>query len=254
MTGTGWHKVYLAEIHDLYPGMKPGAEALRALLPPPARDRVVWSVVPDWQGRAPLDAHPEAAAALAALPGEKALHGLTHSLGPDPLDWLLYGHDNRSEFRRLGRAEAAARLARGAALHAGAFGAAPRWFCAPRWQLSRAAEAELRARGFRGHLGRRAIEVYGAGRVEMPALNFDEGDRAWRRALALRARRPLIRRLLRRGQPFRLVVHPADALHPPTRAQILELSQALCAEGWRALALDEAVALGLAAQQRSATP
>ncbi|PRX37852.1 Predicted deacetylase [Meinhardsimonia xiamenensis] len=247
-----WHRVYLPEIHDLYPGMHPGAEALLALLPAAARTHVAWSVVPDWQGRAPLDPAAPATRAIAALPGAKVLHGLTHSLGPDLLNWLLYGHDNRSEFRRLGRAEAAARLERAVGLFSAAFGTPPQWFCAPRWQLSRAARAELAARGFRGHLGRTGIDVYGEGWVAMPALNFDEGERAWRTTLAIRARRPLIRRLLARGTPFRLVVHPGDALHAGTAAQLRALSDALTAEGWRPVGLNEAVRLGLAAARRAA--
>ena len=56
------------------------------------------------------------AARLRALKGTQVLHGLTHSLGPDFLNWLLYGHDNRSEFARLSASENQERLKKGLAI------------------------------------------------------------------------------------------------------------------------------------------
>ncbi|MEI2685616.1 MAG: DUF2334 domain-containing protein [Cypionkella sp.] len=91
-------RVYLPEIHDLHPGMAARIDPLLALLPHDARRVVAWSVVPDWQGRAPLTAHPGFCERLRGLEGDIVLHGLTHSLGPDWFNWVVYGHDNRSEF------------------------------------------------------------------------------------------------------------------------------------------------------------
>lgn len=233
---------YLAEIHDVRPGMRPELDELVTMLPADARDRVAYSVVPNWQDQGAIGAEDPCAAELRARPGTMVLHGWTHSLGPDLVNWLLYGHDNRSEFRRLSEDEAARRLALGREALSAALGQAPEWFCAPRWQLGPQAGAALRKAGFRGHLGRRAITDFARGRLTWPALNFDEGERAWRTALANRLREPALRRLLRRGRPFRIVLHPNDALEPATRAQIAGFTAALVREGWRAVGLDEALA------------
>ncbi len=243
MADARWHKVYLPEIHDLYPGMKPGADALCAVFPPAARDRVAWSIVPNWQGRLALTGHPDAAAELAALPGTPVLHGWTHSLGPDWINWVFYGHDNRSEFLRLSEAEAGDRIARGVAEFRDALGTAPRWFCAPRWQLSAGGAVALHKAGFAGHLSGAGIEVYGEGTVPLPALNFDEGERGWKQALARVARVPKARRLLARGTPFRLVIHPDDLRFPAVRADLERCVEAMEHDGWRALGLDEMLAL-----------
>ena len=243
MADTGWRKIYLPEIHDLYPGMKPGAPALADLFPQAARDRIAWSIVPNWQGRSVLTDHPDSAAEIGALPGTPVLHGWTHSLGPDVLNWVFYGHDNRSEFRSLSRAEAADRLDKATGTMERALGAAPEWFCAPRWQQAAPVEAELRARGFRGHLAMAGLKVYEGGMIPMPAVNFDEGERAWKRALAAPPRRALIRRILRAGRPFRFVLHPDDALRPSIRQEIRALSDRLDRAGWWPVTLEEAVAL-----------
>lgn len=238
-----WRKLYLPEIHDLYPGMSPGADALAAEFPEGARERIAWSVVPNWQNRAHIAEADGYGEGLKRLPGTIVQHGWTHSLGADLLNWLFYGHDNRSEFRSLGRAEAEDRVAKGQQAFRAALGHAPRWFCAPRWQLSGPAEEALRAAGFHGHLAQGEIARYGADPVPMPALNFDEGERAPVRALAKPRRARLIRDLLAAERPFRLVLHPDDLRFAGVRAQVRETVAALRSEGWRPVGLDEALAL-----------
>jgi predicted deacetylase len=233
---------FLPEIHDLHPLIQDRIEALAALFPPAAAGCIAWSVVPDWQGRAPIAADAAFAARLAALPGTLVLHGFTHSLGPSLADWLLYGHDNRSEFAALGAAEAARRLDAGLAAFAAAGLARPSWFCAPRWQQSAATAPALAARGFAGWMGRGALHRTAGPPIPLPALNFDEGERAWKIALAALPRARVRRRLLGRRRPFRFVLHPADLDRPRLLAEIGALSARLAAEGWRARSLDEAAA------------
>ena len=232
---------YLPEIHDLHPLMQDRIDPLLALFPAAARPHVAWSVVPDWQGRAPIEADPAFAARLAALPGALVLHGYTHSLGPSLLDWAIYGHDNRSEFRALGAAEAARRLDAGLAAFAAAGLPRPAWFCAPRWQQSAATAPALAARGFAGFMTAAAL-VAGTRRIALPALNFDEGERGWKVALAALPRRLRIPHLLAARRPFRFVLHPGDLDRPWLAAEIRARAARLDREGWVPRSLPEAVA------------
>jgi len=175
-----WSRFYVPEIHDVYPGMEARLDDMLGVLPEPARREVPLLVVPNWQGKACLDPSGDFAKRIKAHAGAKVLHGWTHSLGPDFMNWLLYGHDNRSEFARLDAPAAEDRLLRGIAVFAEAFGAAPEWFCAPRWQQSRKATDVMGKLGFRGYMARGAYRLMTGESVPLPALNFDEGDRPTR--------------------------------------------------------------------------
>ena len=237
-------KHYLPELHDIHPGMLDRLRAMAGLLPPGAAEVAPLLIVPNWQGRLPLDAAPGFAGALEGLHGARVLHGWTHSLGPSWPDWLLYGHDNRSEFARLAAAEASERLSQGQTMFARTLGAPARWFCAPRWQISRAAKGALSDRGLVGCLSSNALTADGAPPVPLPALNFDEGERRPIVALARARRAPRIARHLSTGRPFRFVIHPGDLDHPATLAQIRALRDALERDGWRPVSLDAALEAG----------
>ncbi|MBV0912352.1 DUF2334 domain-containing protein [Anianabacter salinae] len=238
----GWRKLVLPEVHDIYPGMTPTPEDLAAMFPKRAQGLIALSIVPDWQGRAPIADAQGFAAKIGALGGARVLHGLTHSLGPSWIDWLVYGHDNRSEFRSLSETEAHDRLTKGIAAFETTFGARPDWFCAPRWQESAGTLAALKALGFAGTLSRTRITRFGAPDVPLPTLNFDEGERSLPIALAMTRRRRAIARLLASEAPFRLVIHPHDLLHSATRAQLAACLAALDAAGWEFLSLESTLA------------
>ena len=225
---TGKH--YLPEIHDLYPGMAEKLDALIAAFPDAARPHIAYSVVPDWMGNDPLDAAPDFVARLNALPGHIALHGLTHTKGPDLWNWLAYGHENRSEFAGLTDEETAEKLDRGLAMFAAAGIARPTWFCAPRWTPSRGLNAALFQRGFTGVLARGGLDLPD-GHISLPPLNFDEGARAWKTAPGRVLRKSQITRLVRAERPFRLVLHPDDLDHPKTFAQFQRTVARLKADG-----------------------
>lgn len=236
-----WSRFYVPEIHDVYPGMEAELEAMIDVLPAPARAEAALLVVPDWQGHAAIGDSRPFVERVAALPGEKVLHGFTHSLGPDFLNWLLYGHDNRSEFARLDRAEAADRIGRGVEAFAG-LGVRPRWFCAPRWQQSAGARAALAAAGFEAFMAVRGYELLAGPSVPLPALNFDEGDRKLRNRVMHALRKGRIARLLAAGRPFRVALHPADVEDPVAWGQVERLFARLEGEGWEAVSPDAAVA------------
>jgi len=229
--------VYLPEIHDLHPGMAARIDPLPALLPPDARAVVAWSVVPDWQGAAPLAANPGFCDRLRGLGGDIVLHGLTHSLGPDWFNSAVCGHDNRSGFPALTAPQAAHRLDAGRALLTAATGRVPLWFCAPRWQQSAWVAGLLRVRGFAGWMLGARLERADGTALPIPAPNFDEGARALPLAVGRLRRRGAIRRHLATGQAFRLVLHPDDLDRPASLRAIRALVAALEAGGRQARGL-----------------
>lgn len=237
---TGWSRFYVPEIHDICPGMESELDAMLGVLPTAARDVAALLIVPDWQGRASVAADEAFGRRLEGLPGEKVLHGFTHSLGPDFMNWLLYGHDNRSEFARLGRHEAADRIARGLeALRQ--IGIAPRWFCAPRWQQSAGARAALEEAGFVGYMLNGRLDLFSGVSVPLPALNFDEGDRKLRNRAMHFLREGTMKRMLAGNAPFRVALHPADVRDPVAWNQVMRLFGRLHGEGWIPLSPDAAV-------------
>lgn len=235
-----WSRFYVPELHDIYPGMETELDAMLAMLPAAARQVAALLVVPDWQGRAPIAADEAFCGRIASLPGEKVLHGWTHSLGPDFLNWLLYGHDNRSEFARLDQAEAQQRLRRGleAFEH---LGQRPRWFCAPRWQQNAGVRAALVGEGFAGHMLRDRLELHSGVSAPLRALNFDEGDRRLRSRIMHALRERTIGRLLEAERPFRVALHPADVRDRTAWAQVSRLFAALERDGWVPLSPDAAL-------------
>lgn len=234
-------RLYVPEIHDIHPGMERELERMHDVLPAAARAVAALLVVPNWQGRAPISQG--FAQSLSGLGGERVLHGWTHSLGADFMNWLLYGHDNRSEFARLDRAAARERIGRGVDAFADAFGGRPRWFCAPRWQQSPVVADVLLESGFEAYMVRNRLSSFSLGAVDLPALCFDEGDRKLRNSIMHRLRRRTIAMLLRRGEPFRVTLHPADVRDPEAWAQVTELFAALEAGGWRPVSPDRMLAL-----------
>jgi len=238
----GWTRFYVPEIHDIHPAMQAELAAMSALWPAQARERCALLVVPFWMGELALADHPDFWTALAAMPGEKVLHGWTHTLGPDLWNWLLYGHDNRSEFARLSADEARRRLADGVAALENTMGVRPRWFCAPRWQQSAAVAPVLKEAGFTGYMLRNRLVRFGEEPVPLPALCFDEGPRKTKAALLRRLREHTIDRLVSAGKPFRVTLHPDDVNDAPTWDQATRLMARLEREGWEPLSAEEAIA------------
>lgn len=230
---------YLPEIHDLAPHVAPDLDRMIGAFPDAARDCLACLIVPNWQGREPLDADPVFAARLARLPGTPVLHGWTHSAGRDAWNALVYGQDNRSEFARLGAEETSERLRRGLEMLGRVRGRAPAWFCAPRWQVNRHLAPALAAAGISGNMLAATLHGPGSDAVRMPALNFDEGARALLNRTAIALRAPRIRRLLATRRPFRLVLHPDDLRRPTVFAQFQSLARRLEDEGWRPVALED---------------
>lgn len=232
-------RTYLAELHDIHPGMEARLDDMLAVLPVRARERAAMLVVPNWQGRFPLDRHPDFCRRLATLPGRIVLHGATHSAGRNWWNTFWYGHENRSEFAHLSRMEARRLLDRGRGAIERYIGPSPQWFCAPRWKQGRSTSEVLADAGFTGSLRRDRIELANGAAAKMPAIGFDEGERRWKTRLAVRLREGVIARTLARGTPFRLALHPSDLDDMPTWEQVTRLITGLESDGWTPVSLDE---------------
>lgn len=234
-------RTFIPEIHDVHPGMEREMDLLLDALPEKARPLSALLVVPDWAGKFPLASHPAFAARLREFPGMKVLHGLTHTLGRDWWNTFSYGTENHAEFAALTDAQARDRLMRGITGFEDALGETPTWFCAPRWQQNAAVRRTLAGLGFEGFmLGSRYESVRGT-RLTLPAICFDDGGLAWRRAAGRVQRGFSIRRWLARGTPFRLTLHPNDLLDPKTWRQATDLIAALQDNGWQPLGFNRSL-------------
>ncbi len=228
--------VFIPEIHDVSSAANGELSAMLALLPPDAQAVAPLLVVPRWRGARAITECPELVAELMSLPGEKVLHGFTHSLGPSAWNHIVFGTDNESEFAGCTQAEAFERLRAACALFGEAFGYAPRWFCAPRWHEGRETSLALRQIGIRGRMLRTCYDV-GDAQLPIEAVWFDDGTRTVTRALARHVRARRLQRILSERRPFRLVLHPRDAADEPTRYEIGELIARLQGDGWHPAAL-----------------
>ena len=234
-------RTYIPEIHDVHPGMERGLDRLLEALPEHARPLSAMLVVPDWAGLHPLHAHPAFVSRLRDFPGMKVLHGLTHTLGRDWWNTLSYGTENHAEFAALSAVEARDRLTRAKAGFEAAFQESPSWFCAPRWQQSAAVRRTLAEMGFEGYMLGCGYERIDGARARIPAICFDDGGHAWRRAAGRVQRGFLIRRWLAAGTPFRLTLHPNDLLDPQTWSQATGLITALEENGWQPQAFNRSL-------------
>lgn len=209
----------LVTIHDVTPALQAEVRALWALC---RRHAVVPGllVVPDWHGRAPIEADAafldwirEAADAGAEL----FLHGYRHDEVGLPRTWRdelrAWGRTAREgEFLTLGRAAAAERIAAGlarlAVLQRPLLGFVP-----PAWLAREEGFAAAAAAGFRLSEDDEGIRLLQQGaRLAAPVVR-------WSGRTALRARGSAVVaaarwHLQRRAPIIRLALHPGDLAHP----------------------------------------
>ncbi|MEP7346648.1 MAG: DUF2334 domain-containing protein [Gemmatimonadaceae bacterium] len=224
--------VFVPEIHDVSSAASGQLSAMLALLPLDAQAVAPLLVVPRWGGERPITECRELVAELTDLPGEKVLHGFTHTLGPSAWNHIVFGTENESEFAGCTQTEALGRLRAGSELFGEAFGYEPRWFCAPRWHAGRETALALRQIGIRGRMLRTSYDV-GDASFPIEALWFDDGTRAVTRTLARHVRARRLQRILSERRPFRLVLHPRDAADVRARYEIRELVAKLLGDGWQ---------------------
>lgn len=232
---------YVVEIHDVCPPYASRLPMLLDVLPAEARERAALLIVPNWGGDHPLDTAADLVARIAAHPGEKVLHGCTHTLGPDWWNWITYGTEQHAEFARLDTDAATRRLAAGVAIFERALGLPPHWFCAPRWKQSSGTARALAACGLRAYMLADRLAALNGPSVPFAVLQFDEGRRRWRRAAARSLRAGRARRLIAGGKAFRLALHPTDLDDDATRREITAVTHRLQQEGWTPLSLGEAL-------------
>ncbi|MGH7714107.1 MAG: DUF2334 domain-containing protein [Gemmatimonadaceae bacterium] len=230
---------YSVEIHDASPASAGAIDYLVARLPEPIASLASIFVVPNWRGCWPLAAYPGFVDRVRGHPGTKVLHGTTHTLGARLWDRVYFGTENESEFADLDERAATCRLRAGLDAFVDAFGEAPHWFCAPRWQMSLGTRRAIAAAGIPGVLTRDHVVWRDRVVARAPAIWFDDGTRRAVRAIAGQLRRRRIRTLLRAGGPLRVSLHPRDAEDRKAAAEITALVDSLGAAGWTALPLSD---------------
>jgi uncharacterized protein len=231
---------YVVEVHDVSATDPSMAQRLLDCVPADAAQRAALLIVPNWGGHAPFEATDGVSSSLGRVGATRVLHGCTHSLGRSLMNAIWYGTDDEGEFARLDAREATRRLTTGIELFSRAFGAAPEWFCAPRWQASAASRQALE-RARLGLLDRDEIVTRDGRRIASPVVWFDDGVRLAARVVGGLQRRYRVRRALRGRAMVRIALHPRD-LSPSTRAEVSALFDRLQRDGWEPASLDEAVA------------
>ncbi|MBC7897878.1 MAG: DUF2334 domain-containing protein [Cytophagaceae bacterium] len=231
---------YVVEVHDVSATDPSMAQRLLDCAPADAARRAAILIVPNWGGRAPVDAGNALSRSLGRAGATRVLHGYTHSLGRSLLNAIWFGTDDEGEFARLDAVEAARRLTSGMEIFSRAFGGTPEWFCAPRWQASAASRRAVR-RARLGLLDRDEIVTHDGRRIASPVVWFDDGVRLAARVIGSLQRRQRVTRALRGHATIRIALHPRD-LSPSTRAQVAALFDRMHRDGWEPASLDEAVA------------
>ena len=191
----------LVSIHDVTPALESGVWRLwdmcaaRGIAP-------ALLVVPDWQGRWPLERHPAFVAWLhdaVARGAEIVLHGERHL---------------QAEFRTLDGDEASERIQRGVLLLR-RLGLAPTGFVPPAWLAREATHDAARDAGLAFSEDAHAVRILASGRrVRSPAVRWSARTpvRAWGSVLVARGRWAL----QRRAHYPRVAFHPQDYDHPRT--------------------------------------
>ena len=227
---------FLLELHDLSPA-NPGAHTrMLDCVPVPLSSEATLLVVPDWYGSAPIR-RDHVRELSGGSSSQRVLHGLTHSVGRRWRDCFWYGTPNEGEFASLDFSVARLRLAHASELWQEAFGEPPRWFCAPRWQLSAGARRAVRELGL-GLLERDLLVTPQGHRVDAPALWFDHGTR--RGAQLVGRLHTLIRgrHVLRNNTLVRIALHPRDAETARSREEISGIFGRLVRDGWEPASLE----------------
>jgi predicted deacetylase len=188
-------------------------------------------VIPDLEGGASLDAHPDFCAWLRELQAsgvEMVLHGLTHSGGEDCSGFMntlrraLFTR-GEGEFLCLSEEESARRIDAGRRLLETALGGSVRAFAAPAWLYSPGAVRALARAGFiyAESRWREWNPSSGHASLRVPVLNFAGGSPLKR--FAASAWVSAGRLLLSRARTLRLALHPSDFEDPGRREAAMSL-------------------------------
>lgn len=233
-------------IHDVSPAWEREVDVALAM----ARDfgvRPALLVVPDFHGKARLDAHPAYVERLRELERdghEIFLHGFYHrsrteteapkDLAPAPrvvasrslVERARHGFAQRvvsaseAEFSDVSRDEAIARLDAGEAMFK-ALGLTIRGFVAPAWSMPKWVRDLLGARGYR--FTEDHLEIFNpAAGVRRPSVVFNYASRTPSRLFSSVAWCRLARPG-RRLMPARIAIHPADMRYALLRSELTSL-------------------------------
>jgi predicted deacetylase len=197
---------FLVCVHDVTPTFAAEIEAILAGLRGRIGRAVHLGVVPNWHGRAPLDASPAFLDLLRQSGGELLLHGYEHRAAGGG-GWASPLTGGADEFSRLAPAEAIARIRRGCREIAAAL-RPPRGFIVPAWQMGPVLQDWLTTNGLAYRIGYASLRFSTGMRCRLTTWNWDYSTREALNRLACWAGRA--HRWLGAGGMPCLALHPAD--------------------------------------------
>jgi predicted deacetylase len=221
----------ILSLHDVTPAFENEIRQALAMarqwrLPVPAL-----LVVPDYQGRWSLDAHPAFCTYVAGQGGEILLHGFDHMAprGVEPDGFLERVKarlltSGEGEFQTLPFGRAMDRIERGLEMVERTLGTRPRGFVAPAWLEHRDTYRAVDTAGLRFHEDHLHVRDLGSMTGHLaPAVTFTARNLA--RAYASVAWAEVVRRVVGRLGDLRLALHPADFTSEPLVAAIGRLAE-----------------------------
>jgi hypothetical protein len=168
--------------------------------------RLSFGVVPNWNGRWPLAAHPSYCRLIQESADELLLHGYSHrrQRGWGPTSLLAHHSD---EMNGLDHSETRDTIERAQHVFVDVFGAPARGFLAPAWQVGHVGHSSAAAPGLDHLVGFFALESSSGRRVPLSTWTWDCSRWSWTGHVGHGIGSAL--HAFRRGVPT-LAIHPRD--------------------------------------------
>lgn len=215
---------FLVCLHDATPAYARETRVMIRDLAPLLGRRLSFAVVPNWHGEWALAAHPDYCRLIREGSEELLLHGYCHQRrrGWGPTTLLT---DAGDEMNGLDPEETRRTLERGQRVFTDAFGAPPRGFLAPAWQVG---HVRPDTSGLEHVLGFFSLETRTGRKVPLATWSWDCGRWGWLGHIGHGI--GWLRQSLDRGVPT-LAVHPRD-LERGFWPTILRLTEQLLEAGY----------------------
>lgn len=219
---------FLVCIHDATPAYARETRMMIRDLSPLIGRRFSMGVVPDWDGRWPLAAHPEYCRLVQESSEELLLHGYFHrrQRGWGPITWLAEGSDEMNGLDPEGTRRT---IEHGQRVFFEVFGEPSRGFLAPAWQRGHLRRVNGNSSGLEHVLGFFSLESWTGRSVPLATWTWDCGRWGWLGHLGNGI--GWLSHSLDDGVPA-LAIHPRD-LQRGFWPKILRLTRRLLATGYQ---------------------
>jgi hypothetical protein len=99
----------------------------------------------------------------------------------------------------------------------------------------------LKRLGFKGYLALRYVIVFDGPKITIPVLSFDHGKRKLVCTINRLLRQIQVKKYVRSGKPFRLVLHSRDINNKAVLKELNELKEKLKSAGYRPGSFDRMI-------------